>query len=77
MIICEWRAFSTDTETYTQALFENLMEDKFEAMMLKDNDPIPSYIWTKNYVIHIRKNSKILTDISFEKVPRNPDCVNA
>ncbi|WP_137744411.1 hypothetical protein [Robertmurraya siralis] len=77
MIICEWRAFSTDTETYTQADFEKLVGDDFEAMMFKDDDPIPSYIWTKNYVFHIRKNSKILTDISFEKIPRNPDCVKS
>jgi hypothetical protein len=74
MIICEWKTFSTDTETYTQKVFEKLIEDEFEAMMVKENDPLPSYIWTVNYVIVVKKCSKILSDISFEKIPRNPVC---
>jgi hypothetical protein len=74
MMICEWRSFSTDSETYTQEAFEETIGDEFEAMMFKDNENIPSYIWTVNFVILVKKYSKVLTDISFEKIPRNPVC---
>lgn len=74
MMICEWRSFSTDSETYTQEAFEEIVGDEFEAMMIKDNENIPSYIWTVNFVILVKKYSKVLTDISFEKIPRNPVC---
>jgi hypothetical protein len=74
MMICEWRSFSTDSETYTQEAFEETVGDEFEAMMFKDNENIPSYIWTVNFVILVKKYSKVLTDISFEKIPRNPVC---
>ncbi|KGM46256.1 hypothetical protein P9D43_20290 [Neobacillus niacini] len=74
MMVCEWRSFSTDSETYTQEAFEETVGDEFEAMMFKDNENIPSYIWTVNYVIIVKKYSKVLTDISFEKIPRNPVC---
>jgi hypothetical protein len=74
MMLCEWKSFSTDSETYTQEMFEETVGDEFEAMMFKDNENIPSYIWTVNYVIIVKKYSKVLTDISFEKIPRNPVC---
>ncbi|WP_045524658.1 hypothetical protein [Neobacillus niacini] len=74
MMICEWKSFSTDSETYTQAAFEETVGDEFEAMMFKDNENIPSYIWTVNFVIIVKKYTKVLTDISFEKIPRNPVC---
>lgn len=74
MIICEWKTFSTDTETYTQTVFEELIEDEFEAMMFHDNETLPSYIWTVNYLIIVKRCSKILSDIIFEKLPRNPVC---
>ncbi|MBY0148443.1 hypothetical protein [Neobacillus niacini] len=74
MMLCEWKSFSTDSETYTQETFEETVGDEFEAMMFKDNENIPSYIWTVNYVIIVKKYSKVLTDISFEKIPRNPVC---
>jgi hypothetical protein len=74
MMICEWKSFSTDSETYTQETFEETVGDEFEAMMFKDNETIPSYIWTVNFVIVVKKYSKVLTDISFEKIPRNPVC---
>jgi hypothetical protein len=74
MMVCEWRSFSTDSETYTQEAFEETVGDEFEAMMFKDNENIPSYIWTVNFVILVKKYSKVLTDISFEKIPRNPVC---
>jgi hypothetical protein len=74
MMICEWKTFSTDTETYTQDVFEELVNDEFEAMMFKGDEPLPSYIWTVNYVIIIKNSSKILSDIAFEKIPRNPVC---
>ncbi|MEH6994723.1 hypothetical protein V7075_18760 [Neobacillus drentensis] len=74
MMLCEWKSFSTDSETYTQETFEDTVGDEFEAMMFKDNESIPSYIWTVNFVIIVKKYSKVLTDISFEKIPRNPVC---
>ncbi len=74
MIICEWKTFSTDTETYTQETFEEIVQDEFEAMMYKEHESIPSYIWTINYVIIVKRSSKILSEISFEKIPRNPVC---
>jgi hypothetical protein len=74
MMVCEWKSFSTDSETYTQETFEDTVGDEFEAMMFKDNESIPSYIWTVNFVIIVKKYSKVLTDISFEKIPRNPVC---
>jgi hypothetical protein len=74
MMLCEWRSFSTDSETYTQEAFEETVGDEFEAMMFKDNENIPSYIWTVNFVILVKQYSKVLTDISFEKIPRNPVC---
>lgn len=73
-MLCEWKSFSSDSETYTQETFEETVGDEFEAMMFKDNENIPSYIWTVNYVIIVKKYSKVLTDISFEKIPRNPVC---
>jgi hypothetical protein len=74
MMVCKWKSFSTDSETYTLEAFEEYVGDEFEAMMFKDNENIPSYIWTVNYVIIVKKYSKVLTDISFEKIPRNPVC---
>ncbi|HAQ07499.1 MAG TPA: hypothetical protein DCR24_08275 [Bacillus bacterium] len=74
MMYCEWKSFSTDTETYTQELFEETVGDEFEAMMFKDEELIPSYIWTVNFVIIVKRCSKYITDLSFEKIPRNPVC---
>ncbi|MBO0960533.1 hypothetical protein J1P26_12585 [Neobacillus sp. MM2021_6] len=74
MMICEWKTFATDSETYTQEIFEETVGDEFEAMLFKENEEIPAYIWTVNYVIIVKKYSKILTEISFEKIPRNPVC---
>lgn len=74
MMVCEWKDFSTDAETYTLDVFEDTIGDEFEAMMFKEDDQIPSYIWTVNYVILVKKYTKVLTDISFEKIPRNPVC---
>lgn len=74
MMVCEWRPFSTDTETYSLEAFEELIGDEFEAMMFKDTDDIPAYIWTVNFVIKVKRNTKFITDLSFEKIPRNPVC---
>ncbi|OLS33699.1 hypothetical protein [Bacillus sp. MRMR6] len=74
MMVCEWRSFSTDSETYTLETFQDLVGDEFEAMMFKDNDDIPAYIWTINFVIIVKRSTKVLTDVSFEKIPRNPVC---
>jgi hypothetical protein len=74
MMICEWKNFSTDSETYSIEAFEAAVGDEFEAMLFKENEEIPSYIWTVNYVIIVKRCSKLFTDISFEKIPRNPVC---
>ncbi|MEH7109120.1 MULTISPECIES: hypothetical protein [Bacillaceae] len=74
MMICEWKEFATDAEVYTQEVFEEIIGDEFEAMMFKEDDQIPSYIWTVNFVIIVKRSSKVMTDISFEKIPRNPVC---
>ncbi|GHH99366.1 hypothetical protein [Neobacillus kokaensis] len=74
MMVCEWINFSTDSETFTLEAFEEAVGDEFEAMLFKENEVIPAYIWTVNYVVFVKRSSKILTDISFEKIPRNPVC---
>lgn len=74
MMVCEWQDFSTDAETFTLEDFEETVGDEFEAMMFKENEDIPSYIWTVNFVVMVKKSSRILTDITFEKIPRNPVC---
>ncbi len=71
-MISKWKNFSTDTETYTQDAFEGLVGDCFEAMIIQESDHIPSYIWTNNFVVIVKNNSSMFTDISFEKIPRNP-----
>lgn len=73
-MLCEWKDFSTDAETYTLEVFEETIGDEFEAMMYKDNGNIPSYIWTDNFVIIVKKSTKYINDVSFEKIPRNPVC---
>ncbi|WP_080844733.1 hypothetical protein [Cytobacillus gottheilii] len=72
MMVYEWKTFVTDREEYTQTSFEALIGDVFECMMFTEDDHIPSYIWTVNYVIIVKRSSKIFTDITFDKVPRNP-----
>lgn len=74
MLICEWRNFSTDAETYTLELFEEMIGDEFEAVMFEDDQEIPSYIWTVNYVVIVKRNTRMYNDISFTKIPRNPVC---
>ncbi|WP_050615253.1 hypothetical protein [Bacillus testis] len=74
MLICEWKPFSTDLKMYNQDEFEKMMDDTFEAMQFEQNDEIPSIIWTKNYVCLIKKNARIINDISITKIPRNPKC---
>lgn len=74
MLVCEWKDFSTDAESFTRDVFEETVGDEFEAMMFREDEQIPSYIWTVNFVIIVKRSSKILTDISFEKIPRNPVC---
>ncbi|MCM3575778.1 hypothetical protein LC048_10150 [Mesobacillus subterraneus] len=74
MMYCEFKPFSTDTETYTQEMLEEVIGDEFEAMMYKDDTEIPAYIWTVNFVVIVKRSTKFVTDISFEKIPRNPVC---
>ncbi|MFC0472441.1 hypothetical protein ACFFHM_18625 [Halalkalibacter kiskunsagensis] len=74
MILCEWRDFTTDTETYTQKNFEELVNDEFEAMMFEGDEEIPAYVWTVNYVCLIKNGTRMIADISVTKIPRNPVC---
>ncbi|MDZ5474193.1 hypothetical protein SM124_21085 [Bacillus sp. 31A1R] len=74
MMLCEWKNFSSDTELYTLEAFEELIGDEFESMMFKDDENIPAFIWTVNFVIIVKRCSKMYTDISFERIPRNPVC---
>ena len=74
MMICEWKDIKTDSETYTLEEFEEAVGDSFEAMLFKEEEEIPAYIWTVNYVVIVKRYSKVLTDILFEKIPRNPVC---
>lgn len=74
MMYCEWKPFSTDLKTYTQEDFEEFIGDEFEAMMYEENDVIPSIIWTSNFVCLIKKNARIINDISITKIQRNPAC---
>ncbi|ADU29067.1 hypothetical protein [Evansella cellulosilytica] len=74
-MLCEWVSFSTDTEMYTQDIFEDLVGDEFEAMMFEDEGhDIPSYIWTTNFVCVIKRSTRLINDISILKIPRNPGC---
>ncbi|PYZ92359.1 hypothetical protein CR194_16130 [Salipaludibacillus keqinensis] len=74
-LFCEWCTFTTDTETYTQETFEDLVGDEFEAMMFENEDQaIPSYIWTTNFVCIIKRSTRMYNDISVTKIPRNPAC---
>ncbi|WP_335872853.1 hypothetical protein [Bacillus sp. 2205SS5-2] len=74
MILCEWKDFNTDAENYTLESFENTIEDEFEAMMIEEGKDIPSYIWTVNYVVVIKRSARMYNDISFVKIQRNPVC---
>lgn len=72
MMVCKWKTFTTDTEMYTQEVFEEMVGDKFEAMLIRDNESIPPVIWTDNFVVMIKNSSSLFSDITFEKIPRNP-----
>lgn len=74
MILCTWKSFSTDTDTYTLEAFEEVIGDKFEAMIMRKNEEIPTVIWTVNYVIIVKRLSRITNEVYFEKIPRNPVC---
>lgn len=75
MLLCEWKPFSTDLKTYEKKEdFEDIIGDEFEAMMFEDNQDYPAYIWTTNYVCILKKNARIINDISITKIPRNPVC---
>ncbi|SEM96451.1 hypothetical protein SAMN05192533_107167 [Mesobacillus persicus] len=74
MILCTWKSFSTDTDTYTLEAFEEVIDDKFEAMMMRKNEEIPTVIWTVNYVVIVKRLSRITNEVYFEKIPRNPVC---
>lgn len=72
-ILSEWKDFATDTEIYTKEVFEELVNDEFEAMMIEDGD-LPLYIWTAKFVCIIKRNTRMINDISIIKIQRNPVC---
>lgn len=72
MIMYNWKDFVTEAETFTQRDFEHEVNDRFEAVLFEEGKTIPSYIWTTNFVVIIKPNSRMYTDVSFVKVPRNP-----
>ncbi|RCW73112.1 hypothetical protein [Saliterribacillus persicus] len=72
MIFYQWKNFQSDTDVYTQAIFEKEVGDEFEAMMYEANSTIPKWIWTKHFVIQLKSNARMYQDISFVKIPRNP-----
>ena len=74
MLICEWKPFSTDIKLYTQEVFEELVDDAFEAMMFEEGNAMPSIIWTTNFVCLIKPNARMINDISITKIQRNPVC---
>jgi hypothetical protein len=73
MIRCEWIEFMYENEPITEDRFEEMMNDTFQAMMV-DEDNFPQFIWTANYVIQVMKRVKLLEEIEFRKIPRNPVC---
>ena len=76
LILNEWKDFGTDAAFYSLESFEKQIGDVFEAMSLEDGKEIPNYIWTKQYVVVIKPNTRMINDVSFVKVPRNPSVVN-
>ncbi|MGL4820296.1 MAG: hypothetical protein ACRC5C_09965 [Bacilli bacterium] len=73
MLLCDWRDFSTESETYTRERFEEIVGDEFEAMMV-DEHGFPKYIWTVNQVIIVTVRKRIVEDVAFDSIPRNPVC---
>ncbi|MBM7543127.1 hypothetical protein [Amphibacillus cookii] len=72
MILTTWKDFGTDAEFYTQANFEEEVDDNFEGVYFEEGKDIPNYIWTTQYVVVIKNNTRMFNDVSFVKVPRNP-----
>lgn len=73
MVLCEWKDFSTESETFTQERFEKMVNDEFEAMLV-DETGFPQYIWTVNYVVIVTKRTKLLEEVELKKIQRNPVC---
>jgi hypothetical protein len=78
MIKNEWVNFSiydlTDNEEtiYTQEKFEEMVDDKFIALEIKEEDK-PIYIWTEKYAFSIHNFVRMIGQLSIVGVPRNPD----
>ena len=72
MVSYEWMDFSTDTDFYSQAAFEEKIGDQFEALLLEHNKAYPSMIWTKHYVILLKNKTRMYQDLTFIKIARNP-----
>lgn len=76
MILTEWKDFGTDAEFYTQKHFENQVNDQFEAMCFEEGSDIPNVIWTDHHVVLIKNNTRMINDVSFVKIPRNPSVMD-
>lgn len=73
MIHCEWVDFMYENELLSEESFEELVNDTFQAIMVDENN-FPQYIWTANFVIIVTRRMKLLEEIQFRKIPRNPVC---
>lgn len=73
MIHCEWVDFMYENELLSEESFEELVNDTFQAIMVDENN-FPQYIWTANFVIIVTRRMKLLEEIEFRKIPRNPVC---
>ncbi|MDL4841145.1 hypothetical protein [Aquibacillus rhizosphaerae] len=76
MILYDWKNFGTDTDIYTLETFEEEIGDEFEAMLFDEKKEMPTYIWTKKFVVNIKTNARMYKDVSFLKIPRNPSVIS-
>lgn len=73
MIKCDWIDFQVDNELITQDRFEEMINDTFQAMTVDGNN-FPQIIWTANFVIVVTIRFKIVEEVEYKQIPRNPAC---
>ncbi|MEH6937198.1 hypothetical protein V7056_04945 [Bacillus sp. JJ664] len=73
MMQCTWINFQLENEELTQERFEEMMDDHFQAVKLDDTG-FPQYIWTSNFVFIVIRRVKLIEEIEFKQIPRNPAC---
>lgn len=74
VIHCNWIQFEFENEVLSQERFEEMMNDHFLAVQL-NNTGFPEYIWTSSFVIVVTRRVKLIEEIEFKQIPRNPACV--